>query len=75
MKTLTEVEERTHEIRLRALKILGEFRINSDNPQKIMDLADELRTLMKEYEASVAALEQIQAVGALLLNENCSGPH
>lgn len=71
MKTLIEVEERTDLIRLRVTEIFSELKNNSDNPLKVISLADELEALLREYSVIFSILENINE----LTEMPCSGPH
>ena len=75
MKTVSEVEERTDAIRLRVLDIFREFKEFSDDPQRVINLADELEALLSEYDMISANLAYIQEMTEQLAQETCSGPH
>lgn len=75
MKTISEVEERTDAIRLRVLDIFREFKEFSDDPKKVINLADELEALLSEHDMITANLAYIQEMTEQLVRESCSGPH
>lgn len=75
MKNMLDVEARVSSLKNRALEIALEFRTHADDPDKIIELADELTAIITEYEAHAGALEQIHAMAEYLISKNCSGPH
>jgi hypothetical protein len=75
MKNVIDVEAYTNALRNRALQILREFRVHAAEPEKIIELADELSALITEFEAHAVALDQIQEMTELLISNKCSGPH
>lgn len=75
MKPLSEVEQRTDVIRLRVLEIFREFKEFSDDPQKVVNLADELEALLSEYDMISAHIAYIHEMTEQLAQETCSGPH
>jgi len=75
MKTLSEVEARTDDIRLRIEEIFKELRANAHNPTKVIALAEEVESLVAEAERIYHNLAYFRALCDQLVNERCSGPH
>jgi len=75
MKNVQDVAAHAEAMKSRALTIIREFRVHANDPQKVIDLADELIALIDDYEAQATALEEIQEMAELLATRSCSGPH
>jgi DNA-directed RNA polymerase subunit F len=75
MKSVQDVAAQAEALRTRALEIMRQFRDHADNPEKIIELSDELVALVEHYEAHAATLIRIQEMAEVLVTQSCSGPH
>lgn len=75
MKNVVDIEAYADALRTRALAILREFRSNASDPDRIIELADELAVVISEFELHADALAHMQMMSNYLISNKCSGPH
>ena len=72
MKTLAEIETEAFAINKRMMDIFDELR---DEPEKAVDLAEELAMLIHKAKVIHCSLRYYQETAMQLMQEKCHGPH